>query len=295
MKIRGQKHRIYFVEVRQIIEVIRRQLTGLYPETEIESFVRILFRHYLGLTPVQVHLSHDHKLPDAIEEQIRKAVDDLIKYRPIQYILGETEFYGLNFELTSDVLIPRPETEELVDWIVHENHRDATLSIVDIGTGSGCIAVALAAHFPNANVLAVDISEAALAVAQRNAKKNNVLVNFLLKNILNDVTEFEPGFFDVVVSNPPYVTPSEQQYLQPNVLEYEPRCALFTPDNDPLIFYKRISEFGLKYLKDSGKIFFEINEAFFSKTVDILKQYGYTNIVLRKDINGKWRMVSAKR
>jgi len=282
------------VEIRQIVEEIRRQLTGLYPETEIESFARILFRYYLGLTPTQIHLSHDHELPDRVEMQIRKAVDDLKKYRPIQYIIGETEFYGLNFELTPDVLIPRPETEELTDWIIHEYRRDATLSMVDIGTGSGCIAVALASHFHNASVWATDISEAALNVAQRNAQKNRVSVNFLLKDVLNDdPTEFEHGCFDMIVSNPPYITPSERQYLQPNVLEYEPHCALFTPDNEPLIFYKRIAEFGLKCLKDKGRIFFEINEAYSAETADILKQYDYTNIIPRKDINGKWRMIAA--
>ena len=282
--------------IRQNVEEIHRQLTGLYPEMEIESFVRILFKHYLGITPAQIYLSHDQELPDEVEKQIQKAVDDLKKYRPIQYILGETEFYGLHFELTPDVLIPRSETEELVDWIVHEDQKDATLSIVDIGTGSGCIAVALAANFPNANVWAVDISEAVVNVARRNAKKNNVTVHFLLKDVLNDdLTEFEHGFFDVMVSNPPYVTPSEQQYLQPNVLEYEPHCALFTPENDPLIFYKWIAQFGLRCLKDKGRIYFEINEAFSAETADVMKQYGYTDIIHRKDINGKWRMISAKK
>ena len=282
--------------IRQAVEEIRRQLTGLYPETEIESLTRILFRHYLDFTPTQIHLSHDHELPDAIEKQFRKAVDELKKYRPIQYILGETEFYGLNFELTPDVLIPRPETEELTDWIVREYDRDATLSVVDMGTGSGCIAVSLAAHFPNANVWAVDISETALIVARRNARKNRVTVNFLLKDILNDnLKNFEHGFFDVVVSNPPYVTPSERQQMQPNVLEYEPHCALFTPVDDSLIFYRRIAEFGLKCLKDRGKIFFEINETFSKETADILEQYGYSDIIMRKDINGKWRMIAATR
>ena len=282
------------MSIHQIFLEINRQLTGLYPETEIESFSRILFRHYLGLTPAQVHLSYDRELPDAIEKQIQKAVDELRKYRPVQYIIGETEFYGLKFELTPDVLIPRPETEELVDWIIHEYHRDATLSMMDIGTGSGCIAVALSAHFPDANVWAVDISEAALTVAQRNARKNKLSVNFLLKDILNDdMADFDDVFFDVIVSNPPYVTPAEQQFLQPCVLEYEPHCALFTPENDPMIFYKRIAEFGLECLKDNGKIFFEMNEAFSVETAKILEQYGYTDIIPRKDINGKWRMVSA--
>jgi release factor glutamine methyltransferase len=230
------------------------------------------------------------------KQHIQTIVQRLKNSEPIQYIFGETEFYGLSFEVSPAVLIPRPETEELTDWITHEYDRDAVLSIVDIGTGSGCIAITLAAHFPNADLWALDISQAALAVAQRNALKNRVKVNFLLKDVLNDdLTCFESGKLDVIVSNPPYVTPSEKRLLQPNVLEHEPHCALFTPGNDPFIFFKRIATFGFKCLKDKGKIYFEINEAFPVEVADILKQYGYKNITPRKDINGKWRMISAQK
>jgi len=281
--------------IRHIVAEIHQQLAGLYPVTEAESFIRIFFRHYLNLSPAQIHLSMDNELPDAIGQQIRTAIDELKKYRPIQYILGETEFYGLSFVVTPDVLIPRPETEELVDWIGHEYNRDAILSIIDVGTGSGCIAVTLAANFPNANVWAVDISDAALAVAQQNALNNNVAVKFFREDVLKDtLMGFEPGSLDIVASNPPYVTPSEKRKMQPNVLEYEPHTALFTPGDDPLIFYKRIAEFGVNTLKKKGKIFFETNEAFSEEVADILKQYGYSDIVSRKDINGKWRMVSAQ-
>ena len=283
--------------IHHIVNEIHLQLAVLYPIEEIESFIRILFRNYLDMNPVQAHLSHDNELPAEIGLQIRMAIDELKKCRPIQYILGEAEFYGLPFAVTPDVLIPRPETEELVDWIVHEYDRDSILSVIDIGTGSGCIAVALAANFPNANVWAVDISEAALAVAQQNTLKNKVKINFLLEDVLKENwMGFSPCSLDVAVSNPPYVTPSEKRLMQPNVLEYEPHCALFTPeDNDPFIFYKRIASFGLKCLKDRGRIFFEINEAFPGEVTDILKQYGYSDIVSRKDINGKWRMVSAQK
>lgn len=280
--------------IRRIVTDIRRQLAGQYPVTEIESFIRILFRHYLDMTPAQVHLSHDNEPPAEIGQHIRTAIDELKNFRPIQYILGETEFYGLPFAVTPDVLIPRPETEELVDWIVHQYNRNDTLSIVDLGTGSGCIAVALAVNFPNANVWAVDVSEAALVVAQRNAQKNGVTVNFLLEDVLrNGLTGFDPCSLDVVVSNPPYVTPSEKQQMQPNVLEYEPHCALFTPSDDALIFYRQIAAFAVKRLKEQGMIFFETNEAFSGEVADILKHNGYSNVVSRKDINGKWRMVSA--
>jgi release factor glutamine methyltransferase len=282
--------------IRHILSEIHRQLAGLYPATEIESFIRILFRHYLNMTPAQIHLSQNNELPAAIGQQILTAIDELKKYRPIQYILGVTEFYGLPFTVTPDVLIPRPETEELVDWIVHKYDRDALLSIVDIGTGSGCIAISLAANFPNAHVRAVDISGAALTVARQNALKNKVKVNFLQEDILKDgLTGFESDSLDVVVSNPPYVRLSDQQQMQPNVLQYEPHSALFTPGDDPLIFYRRIAALGIKCLKKQGKIFFEINEAFPAEVADILKQYNYSDIVSRKDINGKWRMVSAQR
>jgi len=282
--------------IHQITIELHRKLTGLYPETEIESFARILFRHYFDLTPTQAHLSHDRELPAEIEKQIREAIDELKKYRPIQYILGETEFYGLHFELTSDVLIPRPETEELVDWIVQTYDRNAELTMIDIGAGSGCIAVALSVNFPNANMWAVDVSEAALAVAQRNARKNRVKVNFLIKDVLKDgQMGFEPASLDAIVSNPPYIAPSEKNQLLASVLDYEPHCALFTPENNPFIFYERIAAFGLKCLKNKGKIFFEINEAFPEKVKDILQQNHYSDITVRKDINGKYRMISAER
>jgi len=282
--------------IRQINTELFRQLAGKYPDTEIESFSRILFRHYLNMTPAQIHLSQDNELPEKIEIQILAAIADLKKYRPIQYILGETEFYGLRFEVTPDVLIPRSETEELVDWIMHKYDRDAALSIIDIGAGSGCIAVALAVGFRHANVCAVDISETALAVAQRNALKNSVKINFLLSDVLKDnMMGFKPDSLDVVVSNPPYIALSEKQQILPNVLEYEPHQALFAPDCDFLIFFKRIADFGMKCLKPNGKIFFEINETIPEEVMDILKQHGYSEVTARKDINGKWRMVSGRK
>ena len=281
--------------IRQITTAMFLQLTGHYPETEIESFARILFRHYLKMTPAQAHLSQDSELPSGIEQKILAAIEELKKNRPVQYILGETEFYGLRFELTPDVLIPRPETEELVDWIVRKYNKNTSMTIIDIGTGSGCIAVALAKNFPNACVWAVDISEAALVVAQQNALTNRVKVNFLSGDVLNDgLTEFAPVSLDVIVSNPPYVMPSEKDRMLPNVLEYEPHVALFTPDDHPFIFYERIAAFGTKCLKNGGRIFFEINETFPDILVDILQKNLYSDVTSRKDINGKWRMMSAQ-
>jgi len=284
------------MSIRQIVAEIHLQLAEKYPEREIESFVRILFKHYLNISPPELYLSHDGELPEEIAQQIFTAVDELRKYRPIQYITGKTEFYGLQIDVTPDVLIPRPETEELVDWIVREYERNAALSIVDIGAGSGCIAVALKSNFPNANVWAADISEGALSVARRNAENNNLKLNYLLADVLKeDMMGFEYGSLDVVVSNPPYVTPAEQRQMQPNVLDYEPHVALFTAGSDPFIFFKHIAAFSIKSLKNGGKIFFEINEAYPEEVTDILKQHYFSDISARKDINGKWRMVSARR
>jgi len=296
--------------IREIVSEIQRQLNGRYPKTEINSFVHILFKEYFNKSSVELHLSKDIDTPEEVERKILTAVSELYKYRPIQYILGKTEFYGLQFELTPDVLIPRPETEELVDWIVREYQPNTALSIIDIGTGSGCIAISLKANFPNANVWAVDNSEPALSVAKRNATINNVEINFLQMDVLNDdlmsavfSTEernLEGNYlkqdfskFDIIVSNPPYVTPAESAQMQPNVLEYEPHNALFTPNDDPLIFFKRIAAFGFKNLKVGGRLYFEINETYNEDVVNILKQHYFSDISLRKDINGKWRMVSA--
>ena len=294
--------------INQIAKEAHLQLAGKYPEREIESFVRILFKHYCTSGEVNNASSvrsAEFAMPpyenkeiagQARNDAIRYAIAELKNYRPIQYILGETEFYGLSFEVNPEVLIPRPETEELVDWIVRLYDKSDALSIVDIGAGSGCIAVSMKAHFHNATVWAVDVSERALSVAKRNAEKNHVEVNFLVKDALIDsMMGFNRDSLDIVVSNPPYVTSSDSQQMQPNVLDYEPHIALFTPKNDPLAFFKSITDFGKKCLKKGGMIFFEINETFHEEVAEVLKQYNFCNISPRKDINGKWRMISGQK
>ena len=283
--------------IRQVNAELRSQLSTLYPEAEVESFSRMIFRHFLGMTPAQTHLSLEREPPVEIVKQIRNVIGELKKYRPIQYLLGETEFYGLTFDLTSDVLIPRPETEELVDWVLSECDANETRqNMLDVGTGSGCIAVALAANLPGASVWATDISEAALAVAKRNALKNNANVNFLLHDVLKDgLTGLEPASLDAIASNPPYVAPSEKNRMLPNVLDYEPHLALFAPESDPLIFYERIAAFGAKCLKNKGKIYFEINEAHSEQVRALLLKYHYANVVVRKDLCGKWRMAGGEK
>ena len=281
--------------IHQIVAEIRQRLCGKYPKTEIESFERILIRHFLNLTPAQAHMSRYIELCAEKEQKIHSAIDELQNHKPIQYIIGETEFYGLPFKLTPDVLIPRPETEELVHWILNSYDRHAELTMVDVGAGSGCISVSLAANLRNADIWAVDISKEGLAVARRNALKNKVKVHFIHDDILKTGTMgFQPDSIDVLVSNPPYVQPSERDRMKPNVLQYEPHIALFAPENDPVIFYKCIATIGTKCLKNKGKIFFEINEGLQTEVIEILTQNHYINIIPRRDINGKWRMVAAE-
>ncbi len=286
--------------IHQIIGNINQQLAGMYPEPEIESFIRILFGYFLNMSSVQIHSFPDKEIGEIHEMQILNSVDELKRYCPIQYIIGETEFYGLKFQVTPDVLIPRPETEELVDWIVHEYNKipndDSVKRILDIGTGSGCIAISLARNIPKSEVWAIDNSGAAMTIASCNISSNKVKVCMVVDDILiEDDKRFSKGYFDIIVSNPPYVTPAEKSNMQSNVLNYEPHRALFTPEDDPLIFYKKIAHCASIWLNKGGRLFFEINEAFSEEVSDVLKQYNFSDITPRKDINGKWRMISARR
>lgn len=219
----------------------------------------------------------------------------LCKYEPFQYILGKANFCGLSFEVTPAVLIPRPDTEELVDWIVEDCAEKSGLRILDVGTGSGCIPVSLAkrmrAHNPS--VAAWDISEEALEVARKNAVHNQVEVSFVHQDVLKD--DYPVMEVDVLVSNPPYIACKEKGEMERNVLDWEPELALFVPDDDPLLFYHRIAEIGLHILSEGGCLFYEINRAYGVEMVELLKNFGYTSIELRKDLSGNDRMVKAVR
>jgi len=211
---------------------------------------------------------------------------------PIQYILEECEFYGLPFYVNSSVLIPRPETEELVEWIISD-HSNRNGNLLDIGSGSGCIAVSIANFLKSFSVSAVDVSGSALAVARRNAERNNCQVQFMQADILKPENNCFDGAFDVIVSNPPYVREKEKQQMSQNVLGYEPHLALFVPDEDPLLFYKAIALFGKRRLKTEGKLYLEINEGLGKESVTLLACLGYRDIILRKDIFGRDRMIRA--
>ncbi|HZK94890.1 MAG TPA: peptide chain release factor N(5)-glutamine methyltransferase [Prolixibacteraceae bacterium] len=273
-------------------KLIRDSLSQLYCEQEIESISKLIFEKVLGFSRLQVHLNQHQTISSANLTQITEIVNRLIQFEPIQYILGETEFYGLPLKVNPAVLIPRPETEELVDWIIHDCSLINPI-ILDIGTGSGCIPIALTKNLKGAAAEGWDISADALMVAKKNAEINQVKVNFICTDVLNLNYAEQQQKYDIIVSNPPYITPSEQLLMLKNVVDYEPHVALFVPETDPLIFYRTISEIAIKVLKPGGKLYFEINEQFGNEIVDLLSLKGFKNIILKKDINGKERLVKA--
>jgi release factor glutamine methyltransferase len=285
------------ITLRSLINQIKKQLSSIYPNQEIEGFIRIIFNELLNYSSIDLHLYQETKLEEKLIQKIESIISRLKNFEPIQYILGTTEFYGLKFYLTKDVLIPRPETEELVNWIITEkkNIDEKKINIIDIGCGSGCIAITLKKYLKNSIVNAVDISLPAIEIAKRNARLNGVDVNILRADILNP-SELKIDCLnnlDVVVSNPPYVKESEKKDMLPNVLNYEPLNALFVKDDDSLVFYKAIAEFSKQHLNNNGSIFCEINENLGKETLGIFKDSGFENVIIKKDINGKDRMIKA--
>lgn len=273
-----------------------KALSGLYPSEEIESFFNILSEKYLNLSRIDIALDRDQLVSEANVGKIEKVLARLKTFEPIQYILGETEFFGLPFKVTSKTLIPRPETEELVQWILDEvlyfKNKPELLEILDIGTGSGCIAISLAKHLPDANVSALDISEEALRIAKENAEANEVSISFFESDIL--ACESLPEGYDFIVSNPPYVRELEKHFMEANVLAHEPEIALFVEDADPLLFYRKIADLAKVSLKPNGALFFEINEYLGEDMVSLLEDMGFKQIEIRKDIYGKDRMLKCK-
>lgn len=268
-----------------------KRLSPLYPDQEIESFFRILIETYLGLRSIDVHLNPNKKIKLKKLDRLLAARERLVLFEPLQYILGETEFYGLHFTLNPDVLIPRPETEELVEWILNDLEAGTNSRILDIGTGSGCIAVSLAKQLPLAQVDALDVSEGALNLAAHNAELNKVDIRFLQQNIL-ETESFETSY-DIIVSNPPYVRNLEKTEIQANVLNYEPHLALFVEDHDALIFYRKIAELAIRSLSSEGKLYVEINQYLAEETQVLFKETGFKEVELRLDFAGKPRMIKA--
>lgn len=283
--------------LKDIQTIFHKELDAEYGNHEVDSFFNILIKHYLDLERISLVLEPNLNLTKTEEQPLFEALVRLKNHEPIQYIIGETEFFGLNFKVNENTLIPRPETEELVEWIVGNatsNTFEKPLNILDIGTGTGCIAISLANSLPNAQVTAIDISEGALKVAEQNANLNNADVTFVKADILDrETTIIEPRKWDVIVSNPPYVRNLEKAEMKKNVLNYEPSSALFVSDDNPLLFYKAIVEFAVDNLKENGLLFFEINQYLGQETKELLADYGFRNIQLKKDIFGNDRMVNA--
>jgi release factor glutamine methyltransferase len=267
------------------------ELSGLYDDQEIESFFYLTLECFHGKKRIDLAL-HPEMEMDALQlSRWEDVLDALKKQKPIQYILGTTEFYGLPMLVNEHVLIPRPETEELVALILRNCNSNSELKILDIGTGSGCIPIALKANLPKATVSAIDVSEHALATAQNNAVLNKIDVAFLVTDILK--TEDLGNKYDVIVSNPPYVRQLEKSELKMNVLGFEPHLALFVSDEDPLVFYRKIVELATKNLNPNGRLFFEINQYLGSETLGLFEGKGFISIELHKDIYGNDRMISA--
>jgi len=269
-------------------------LQGVYDKEEVHCFFYILCDFFLQYSRFEVSMSQDTVVSAKNITVFEKALLRLKKQEPIQYILGTTEFYGLTFKVNKHTLIPRPETEELVDWVLSNLHdQDSMLDILDIGTGSGCIAISLAKNIPTAIVSGLDISEKALEVAQENAVKNQVLVSFCKKDILE--TTALKNKYDVMVSNPPYVRQLEKKAMNANVLDYEPGVALFVPNEDPLLFYRKIAQLAMVSLQTRGWLYFEINE-YLSKEMDVLlKEIGFANIEIKKDFREVPRMIKCQK
>lgn len=275
--------------------LFQKELSSLYDVMEIESFFFLILVQFRNLKRIDLALQPDLEFSDAEISQWNLVLEELKQEIPIQYILGITNFFGLDFQVNPDVLIPRPETEELVDWIIKTNSNGnlSTIKILDIGTGSGCIAISLSKNLPNASIFALDVSKKALEMAQINTLQNETKITFIEKNIL-ETTSFEQQF-DVIVSNPPYVRNLEKAEIKKNVLENEPHLALFVADDDALLFYRKIAQIAMKNLQSGGQLYFEINQYLGKETFDLLSDLGFQNIELRQDIYGNDRMISCRK
>lgn len=270
-------------------------LEDLYPIEELKSFFYLLAGKYLNLSRINIALQLNNELTNEEQLSFYKAAYRLRNREPIQYILGETEFFGMLITVNKQVLIPRPETEELVSWIIKDIDKNEA-TILDIGTGSGCIAISLAKKLKDASVTAIDVSKEAIDVAKKNSAQNHTKIEFMEVDVLHfedDLTLQHKwdSKFDIIVSNPPYVRMQEKELMKSNVIDHEPDIALFVEDDDPLMFYRKISQLSKEYLKHNGTLYLEINEYLGLEMEKMLNKAGFKHVVLKKDIFGKNRMI----
>lgn len=277
--------------LKEIKHIFHKELDALYAKEEVDSFFFMLVEHYLGLERFVLVMEPQKIISKTEEQPLFEGLAQLKQECPIQYILGESFFFDIKLYVNHDVLIPRPETEELVEWVIDQvrNRPDRSVKILDVGTGSGCIAITLAKHLPHAAVYALDVSEKTLQVAKRNAVENKVSITFLHKNVLEIDTLGET--FDIIVSNPPYVRELEKSEIKNNVKEYEPELALFVTDKEPLMFYKKISALAMDNLSPGGALYFEINQYLGKEMQQLMQDRGFAEIELRKDNYGNDRML----
>ena len=281
------------MQLKSLQNFFQNGLLGYYPKEEINTFFYRICEQYLDYKRIDVSLKSETLINPKTFEYFETIISRLLTYEPIQYILGTTAFFGLEFKVDSNVLIPRPETEELVAWILKQTDSSQSLKILDIGTGSGCIAISLAKHLPNAEIYALDVSPKALEIAELNAQQNAVKLNMIKANVL----DWKPTdlSFDLIVSNPPYVRESEKERMAPNVLEHEPHLALFVENDNPLVFYRAIVELGKQTLKKQGQLYFEINEYLGKETQALFSSDTFEDVQLKSDIFGKHRMICAQK
>ena len=277
----------------QIKKIFHQQLKEIYIKNEIDSLFFIALEYVTSISKIEYILQKEEEISEEKLIKLKFILEKLTKNKPVQYITRKAYFYGLNFYVNEKVLIPRQETNELVDWVLMSVTHSKPIKILDIGTGSGCIAITLKKNLPLSEVFAIDISNEAIQVAQKNANDNEVEINFLQKNIL-EINDLKSNF-DIIISNPPYVRELEKLEMAPNVLDNEPHLALFVPDNNPLLFYEKITEIALKNLTEDGMLFFEINQYLSEETKKMIENKGFKNVTLRKDLQENYRMILAKK
>jgi release factor glutamine methyltransferase len=278
-------------KIKDLRDNMIEELCAIYPENESRLIVNWLVCSVTGWDNAKIALEPDIIPLTPVVSRLKKGMEELMAHKPVQYVTGQAFFYDLELDVNPSVLIPRPETEELVKWICDDNKTSAELRILDIGTGSGCIILALGRQLNKPELTAIDNSPAALATARRNALKSGLNVHFRQLDILTTKDFIDKQPFNVIVSNPPYVRNSERGFMKPNVLDYEPGQALFVPDEEPLIFYRAIAGFAKKNLAPGGKLYLEINENLGKETLTLFIENGFNDIILRKDLQGKDRMI----
>lgn len=280
--------------IQQTAQYIRENIQAAYPEPEAGAIAQLVLQHILKKSRMQLSLSQQEEVSSEQEEQVQQAVERLQRQEPVQYVLGTAHFYGLDLQVDERVLIPRPETEELVDLVVREHKGHTGLQVLDICTGSGCIPLALAANLQTNKVYGLELLEGALQVARANARQLKLPIAWLQQDVFEPILGIAPHSLDIITSNPPYVKEQEKALMRTNVLEFEPHLALFVPDEDPLKYYRRIAEVGAALLKKGGRLYFEINEQYGEEVRQLLLQAGFEQAQVVQDLFGKDRIVKGE-